>query len=143
MIGLKNWEDDECRVRLQDDDSAAAFILTLADKKDPDYKAFTKLLAKWKKVASESQKKFFKDQVQYLFENADAFERFKAGIESGINTIAMTTQDAVDEAQQNPSSPLKPPEDPQEPHPQPPSSEPLLERPNNAPENENGYQELD
>ena len=84
MIGLKNWEDDEYRVRLQDDDSAAAFLLTLAD------------------------------QVQYLFENGDAFDRFKAGLEHGINTVAMTTQVAVDEAQQNPSSPLKPPEQPAE-----------------------------
>ena len=39
-----------------------------------------KRMAKWKKVASESQKKFFKDMKQFLFENSDAEERFNMSI---------------------------------------------------------------
>ena len=67
-------------------------------------------LAKQKKVASASQKKFFKDMVQYLYENVEAYERFLKAEQNGDNTLATTTTDAHQESTQNPSSPLKPPE---------------------------------
>ena len=66
-----------------------------------------KLMAKWKKVASISQKDFFKNQIQWLFENEDAESRFRQAVAEGINTLAATTEDAYQESAQQPSSPLR------------------------------------
>ena len=37
--------------------------------------------------ARKGTKEFFQSQVQYLMENDDAFERYKAAIQSGVNPI--------------------------------------------------------
>ena len=78
------------------------------DGSDPD-DASTKLLTRWKKIASNSQRKFFKDQIQYLFENEGALDRFNAAVAHGINTLANTTEQAAQESAENPSSPLRQP----------------------------------
>ena len=67
------------------------------------------MMAKWKKVASESQKKFSKDQVQYLFENVNVEEGFRDSEEVGANTLSNTTGQARQEAVEMPTIPLKPP----------------------------------
>ena len=108
MIGINNWEH-ECGENLRNRASAAAFLESLADKKHPNYKQSTKLLTRWKKIASNSQRKFFKDQIQYLFENEGALDRFNAAVAHGINTLANTTEQAAQESAENPSSPLRQP----------------------------------
>ena len=108
MIGINNWEH-ECGENLRNRASAAEFLEALADKKHPNYKQSTKLLTRWKKIASNSQRKFFKDQIQYLFENEGALDRFNAAVAHGINTLANTTEQAAQESADNPSSPLRQP----------------------------------
>ena len=90
------------------------FLDNLADKKSPEGKQATKALAKWKKIASASQKKFFKDQIGPLFEHEGAYERFVEAFEYGANTLANTTNEARQEAVENPSSPLRQPTPQQE-----------------------------
>ena len=99
----------DLEVIIKNKERAAQFLEDLKDKKSPNYKQNTKALAKWKKVASASQKKFFKDQIQYLFENDGALERYQAAIANGFNPLAATTQQAVEEAQQIPASPMRQP----------------------------------
>ena len=105
---------NECGEALLNKDKAQEFLDALDEKKGPDYKKATKDLAKWKKSASASQKKFFKDQIDYLFENQAALERFEAAFRNGINTLANTTQEARQESAEQPSSPLRQPTPAQE-----------------------------
>ena len=113
MIGLENM-GNECGQALLNRERAGEFLEALAEKKGADYKQATKLLAKWKKSASASQKKFFKDQIGYLFENEGALQRFRDAVVSGHNTLANTTDEARQEAEVAPSSPLRQPTPQQE-----------------------------
>ena len=74
IVGLENMADDTCAAILRDNDAAEQFLLTLSDNKDQYHKSAMRALAKWMKVAGASQKKFFKDMIQYLFENDDAYK---------------------------------------------------------------------
>ena len=109
MIGLANMEDEECNSVLRNNEAAGDFLLALSDKHHERHKQAMKAIAKWKKVASTSQKKFFKDQIQWLFENQDALNRFTEAVSNGINTLANTTDQAQQESAEQPSSPLRPP----------------------------------
>ena len=72
MIGVKNYQDEDCRTYLTNDRSAVEFLERLSDKHNVFHKEAMKKLAKYKKVASASQIEFFKTQIQYLYENLDA-----------------------------------------------------------------------
>ena len=113
MIGLDNMSST-CGELLRNESRASAFLEALADKKSPEGKQATKDLAKWKKIASASQKKFFKDQIGPLFENEGAYERFVEAFDNGLNPLAHTTDEARQEAVENPSSPLRQPTPAQE-----------------------------
>ena len=108
MIGLENM-GNECGEVLLNREKAQEFLEALEEKKGPEYKKATKDLAKWKKSASASQKKFFKDQISYLFENEGARQRFENALQTGINTLANTTDHAREESAENPSSPIRQP----------------------------------
>ena len=108
MVGINNWNNEGLGQILANNDACGEFLDHLSLKRGPDYKQASKLLIKWKNGASASQKKFFKDQIQYLFENSDALDRFNAAVREGINTLAATTQEAAEESAANPSSPLRP-----------------------------------
>ena len=115
MIGLDNMkEGSECEQCLHDESRASEFLDNLADKKSQEGKQATKALAKWKKIASASQKKFFKDQIGPLFEHEGAYERFVEAFDNGLNPLAHTTDEARQEAVENPSSPLRQPTPAQE-----------------------------
>ena len=105
MIGLNNINDDTCNEIIFNRIASENFLNALSNK---DKKAM-KLMAKWKKVASESQKDFFKNQIQWLFENDDAESRFNQARGEGINTLATTTEQAYQESAEQPSSPLRAP----------------------------------
>ena len=109
MIGVNNMGNDNCSSVLRNNVKAEEF---LNDKHSDDHKQAMKDMAKWKKVASTSQKQFFKDQIRWLFENDDAETRFNQAEQEGMNTLAATTADAYQESAQQPSSPLRPPEQP-------------------------------
>ena len=113
MLGIDNWNGD-LGDYLRSDKDSAELLEALGDKKHPRYKEISKFFLQCKKIASASQKKFFKDQIQYLFENDDAFSRFKWALENNLNFLSATTQQAIDEAQQNPASPLRAPPPPQQ-----------------------------
>ena len=110
MVGIANMQDGECATYITNDEAAADFLNRLSDKHNSQHKSAMKALMKWKKVASESQKNFFKDQVQYLFENDGAYDRFLGAVENGRNSLANTTPQAREEAEEHPTSPLRPPE---------------------------------
>ena len=113
MIGLDNMSST-CGELLRNESRASAFLEALADKKSPEGKQATKDLAKWKKIASASQKKFFKDQIGYLFENEGAYERFVEALDNGLNPLAHTTEQAVQESVEQPASPMRQPTPQQE-----------------------------
>ena len=79
----------------------------LNDKSHPDHKTVMQLLNRWKKVASEKQKFFFKEVLPFVFENQQAEQLFREATDRGLNPLAMTTQRAVDESAENPTSPMK------------------------------------
>ena len=108
MFGIENMAGDLEEI-IKNNGASGQFLEDLKDKKSPNYKSNTKALAKWKKIASTSQKKFFKDQIQHLFENDGALQRYQEAIANGFNPLAATTQQAVEEAQQIPASPMRQP----------------------------------
>ena len=114
MIGLANLQSECGQLLRENDDQASAFLDALADKKSQEGKQATKDLARWKKIASASQKKFFKDQIGPLFEHEGAYERFVEAFDNGLNPLAHTTDEARQEAVENPSSPLRQPTPQQE-----------------------------
>ena len=124
MIGLANMADNECASTLRNPEVAEDFLNSLSDKHHEKHKHNMKALEKWKRVARESQKQFFKDQIQWLFENEGAQARFNEAMDDGINPVANTTTEAYQESAQNPSSPLRPAEQPLSR----PRSEPLRPR---------------
>ena len=85
LIGMKNIEDDLCAAVLRNNEQAEAFLELLKGPKSKERTTAAKSLEKWKERARASQKQFFKDMVQYLFENQGAFERYSAARESGVN----------------------------------------------------------
>ena len=108
MFGIENMAGDLADI-IRNNGASGQFLEDLKDKKSPNYKQNTKALAKWKKAAAASQKQFFKDQIQYLFENDGALQRYQEAIENGFNPLAATTEQAVEEAQQIPASPMRQP----------------------------------
>ena len=113
MIGLENM-GNECGEAILNRAKAQEILDALAEKKGTEYKQASKLLAKWKKSASTSQKKFFKDQIGYLFENSDALQRFTDALAAGQNPLANTTEQARQEAEEAPASPMRQPTPQQE-----------------------------
>ena len=113
MIGLENM-GNECGQTLLNREQAQRFLDALEDKKSPEGKQATKDLARWKKSAGNSQKKFFKDQIGYLFENPDARQRFEEAVAAGINTLANTTDQAREESSLDPTPLLRQPTPAQE-----------------------------
>ena len=142
MLGIDNWNGD-LGDYLRSDADSAELLEALGDKKHPRYKEISKFILQCKKIASASQKKFFKDQIQYLFENDDAFSRFKWALENNLNFLSATTQQAVDEAQQNPTSPIRAPPPPQQAPRTPERVPPPPEVPELTPEQLQRLRELD
>ena len=122
MLGVDNWNGD-LGDYLRSDADSAELLEALGDKKHPRYKEISKFILQCKKISAASQKKFFKDQIQYLFENDDALERFTWALEHNLNFLSATTQQAIDEAQQNPASPMRAPPPPQQEQPRPERAE--------------------
>ena len=85
MVGLENMADSDCAAVLTMEEAAEEFLDRLKEKRHPQHKQAMNDLAKWKNVASASQKEFFKDMVQYLFEHAEAYQRFLAAVQNGFN----------------------------------------------------------
>ena len=134
MIGQENMNNDECSNVLTNKDEAVRFLESLSDKHDENHKEAMKTLAKWKAVASASQKDLFKNQITYMFENEGAEARFREAVRSGRNTLSLTTNDAYQESARQPSSPLRDADV---------NSTPLLGRNEpDGPTNEEGYQQL-
>ena len=116
---MYNDDDAHCGLGLRDPNQAQRFLNSLGDKSDEAHKTVIRLLDRWKRIASESQKMFFKDILPYLFENDEAEGRHREAEEHGINPLAMTTQRAIDESVENPPSPMKDaPQEEQQPAPQ-------------------------
>ena len=109
MIGIKNYQDNDCNAALFNNDYATQFLNMLSDKQSPYHKSAMKRLAKWKKVASESQKEFFKNMVRYLFEDEEAEARFRQARDAGMNELANTTDEARQQAVDVPVTPLRQP----------------------------------
>ena len=80
MVGLQNMADSDCAAVLTTEDAAEDLLNRLKEKKHPQHKQAMRDLAKWKKVAIASQKKFFEDMVPYLFEHGEAYDRFVAAV---------------------------------------------------------------
>ena len=109
MLGVENIRGD-CGGTLSNDEASENFLEALSDKKHSRYKEARKSLAKWKKIASASQKDFFKNQIQFLFENGDAKARFDEAIAHGLNFLSNETAAAAEESAQTGGAP--PPESP-------------------------------
>ena len=97
LIGLKNIEDETFRGVLNNDSNAAEFLAVLKGPKTRERTAAAKSLERWKERARASQKKFFKDMIQYLFENSGAHERYVGAREEGLNPF--TNAETPEEAQ--------------------------------------------
>ena len=119
MFGIDNMAGDLADI-IRNNGASGQFLEDLKDKKSPNYKQNTKALAKWKKAAAASQKQFFKDQIQYLFENDGALQRYQEAIENGFNQQIPASpmrqptaqQVAQDEAERNGTYAPPPPEIP-------------------------------
>ena len=85
LIGLKNIQDEEINDILTNDSKAKEFNDLLKGAKSRERTAAAKALEKWKQRARESQKDFFKNMIQYLFENEDAFGRYSEARSRGLN----------------------------------------------------------
>ena len=107
MLGLENGE---CRRILSNNEDSGKFLEALSDKKNQNNKAVSKTLVKWKKIASASQKDFFKNQIQFLFENGDALARYNEAIARRLNFLSLETAAAAEESAQTGGAP--PPESP-------------------------------
>ena len=99
LIGLKNIQDAETLAVLTNDGNAEAFNTLLKGAKTKERTKAAKNLEKWKNRARESQKDFFKNMIQYLFENEDAFGRYSEARSRGLNPFAnASNQDEAETA---------------------------------------------
>ena len=87
--------DDECRSALTNIDEAATFLEVFNNKKHPKHIKAMRSLDKWKRVASESHKDFFKKKmIKHLFEDGEAYDGFKEVVERGLNPLSNTSEEA-------------------------------------------------
>ena len=77
------------------------FLIALTSGDKQTKKRNVKLLEKWKAIAREGTKKFFKDQIGELMENEDAYGRFQASLSGQVNPIDPIIEEAA------PSSPVR------------------------------------
>ena len=99
LIGLKNIQDEDTLGVLTNDGNAEAFNALLKGPKTKERTVAAKALEKWKQRARESQKDFFKNMIQYLFENKDAYNRYGKARSEGLNPFAnASTQDEAEAA---------------------------------------------
>ena len=88
FMGKENVDDDEFTDIIQNEgDAADEFINSLTYGDKATKRKATKLIEKWKVRARKGTKDFFENQIKYLMENGDAFERFNQAVSEGKNPI--------------------------------------------------------
>jgi hypothetical protein len=86
LLGVKNIEDNHDL--FVNGEAATTFLEELKGERGAtDKKMSMTRQSRMKTSAQKSQKEFFETQVQYLFENEDAFQRYNRLVQRGINPI--------------------------------------------------------
>lgn len=97
LIGLKNLNNEYFNELLKTEGEAAEFM---ANKK-----VSPKALDKFKKISNASTKEFFANQIDYLFMNSGAKERYNAIKANGGNVLIQNVEQAQQDAEQGAETP--------------------------------------
>ena len=109
---IANWKFEDFVVN---NAAAAELNKVLADKKHPAYKEAKKAMNKFQKRAQASTKQYFKDMVEYVFENQQQYDQWLQNLQQGAPSAAQNdaiAQEANQELQDNNvamGSPVRPP----------------------------------